>query len=447
MARHRKPAGRGRLMVSVFLILTVLAIVQWREIPASARWYGVAVFILLVVKLSASVAARGHVATTDGLRQLDRLSVVAVVTVRNEDPQTFRRTLDSLSAQTRPVTAVVVVDDASDSLACYELAGGYADAFAAGGTQLRVIRFDTNRGKRHGIAAAIDAFGDADVYVGVDSDTVLHHDAVRQGLTPFADPQVRGVAGLVLALNANKNLLTRLIDVRYANAFLYERAAYSSLGSVLCACGCLAFYHGPTLRKYLTDFLSQTFLGRPSTYGDDRRLTNYCLTEGKVVLQPTAIAWTLVPERFGHYIRQQARWNKSFFRESIWVLGAMDLRKPATWLTGLELTSWLVFTSTLLWALAVLPWFVGPQIWLGYLGAICLLSYARSVRYLDMPGPHGRSRRQRLVGFALSPAYGLLHVLVLLPLRLYSLATLRDNGWGTRKRVEITAGRPEPAGR
>jgi hyaluronan synthase len=410
-------------------------------LPASARWYGLAVFTLLGVKLLGSAVARVHVVTGAARDRVNQMYVVAIMPVYNEDPQTFRRTLTSLLHQSRPVNAVVVVDDASDRTDCATLARSFRPAFAAAGVDLRVLRFDTNRGKRHGIAEAVRTFGDAAVYLGIDSDTVLHPNAVRNGLMPFAKPEVRAVTGLVLALNAQRNLLTRLIDVRYANAFLYERSAYSSVGSVLCACGSLAFYHGATLRKYLDDFLNQRFLGRLATYGDDRRLTNYCLAEGKVVLQPTAIAWTVVPERFGHFIRQQIRWNKSFFRESVWVLSTMELRKPATWLTGVELTSWIVFTCTLLWAMVVLPWVVGPEVWATYLVAICLLSYLRSIRYLDMPGPHGRPVRQRLAGFAVSPLYGLMHVFVLLPLRLYALATLRDTGWGTRGYVEVAAER------
>ncbi|MCX4706991.1 hypothetical protein OG252_00200 [Streptomyces sp. NBC_01352] len=66
--------------------------------------------------------------------------------------------------------------------------------------------------------------------------------------------------------------------------------------------------------------LNQRFLGRLSTFGDDRHTTNYCLLTGKAVLQANAVAWTLVPENVRHYLRQQVRWNKSFFRESLWII-------------------------------------------------------------------------------------------------------------------------------
>ncbi len=52
-------------------------------------------------------------------------------------------------------------------------------------------------------------------------------------------------------------------------------AAYSRLRSVLCCCGSLSAYRGALLRTYMPDFLSQTFLGVPAIFGDDRRLTNY----------------------------------------------------------------------------------------------------------------------------------------------------------------------------
>src|SRR5690606_10156552 len=148
-------------------------------------------------------------------------------------------------------------------------------------------------------------------------DTVLARDAVEQAMRPFADERVQCVTGLVLALNRRRNLLTRLIDMRYVNAFLGERVAYSRLGSVLCACGSLAMYRGPVVRENLADFLNQRFLGAPATAGDDRRLTFCCLMAGKAVIQPRAVAWTAVPERLTHYLRQQVRWTKSFIREGL----------------------------------------------------------------------------------------------------------------------------------
>jgi hyaluronan synthase len=418
--------------------IVAVALFQWHDLPTAAHWYGLAVFALLATKLSASTRARIPRITYEQQQELNRKFIAAVVPVHNEDPEVLRRSLQSLLDQSRPVNGVVVVDDASDDSRCAAVVEQMLDAFAVRGIDFRLLRFAENRGKRHALAQVAEHFPDAAVYLCVDSDTVLHRRAVETGLRPFADPEVRAVTGLVLALNADRNVLTRLIDLRYANAFLYERAAYSAFGSVLCACGSLALYDAHTFRANLSDFLNQSFLGRQATYGDDRRLTNYCLVDGKVVFQREAIAWTLVPERLDHYLRQQIRWNKSFFRESLWVLANMSTRKVATWLTAVEMTSWLVFTATLLWALLVQPFLGGVgRAWVAYLVFVCLLSYLRSLRYLEMSAAHDRPLSQRLYSFALAPIYGLIHLFLLLPLRVWSLLTLRNTAWGTRQRVEV----------
>ena len=46
-------------------------------------------------------------------------------------------------------------------------------------------------------------------------------------------------------------------------------------------------------------------------------------------------------------------------------------------------------------------------------------------------------QRYRLFVFVLAPLYGLLHLVVLMPVRLYALATLNRARWGTRSTVEV----------
>ena len=398
----------------------------------SPSLYGVAVLTLLVVKFALSLIPRRAGPTGD----TSSLKVAAVITVFNEDPRALRACLQSLLRQTRVPDAVVVVDDCSTDPRARQVAAYHKGLFDELGVDYQVVEFARNQGKRHGLAAGFRLHPDADVYLGIDSDTVLDKLAVEEGMKPFASRRVTGVTGVVLALNARKNLLTRLIDLRYANAFMYERAAYSLLGSVLCACGSLAFYRGDVVRANLDDFLNQKFLGREATFGDDRRLTNYCLERGKVVLQPSAKAWTLVPERMRHYLKQQVRWNKSFFRESLWVMLHGATRRPPFWLTLVEVCSWVMFTVMLVGSLAWSA--VGHHGIVAQYGIyVVVFSYARSIRYLG----HGNTlspRYERAGTFLLAPLYGLLNITVLLWVRIYSLCTLRRNGWGTRSGVEVT---------
>jgi hyaluronan synthase len=237
-------------------------------------------------------------------------------------------------------------------------------------------------------------------------------------------------------LNHNTNLLTRLVDLRYANAFLFERAAYSTVGSVVCCCGSLSFFRTAVARDNLRDFINQTFLGVPVQYGDDRRLTQYALQRGKVVLQDTAIAHTLVPERLGHFRRQQVRWNKSFFRESLWAIRRFGPRRWPFWISLIELGVWLTFTASLISAVYLRPLLTNAPFPWTFAAFAVVLAYARNVRYL---GRAGITPATQLVTFALAPLYVALHAVLLTPMRIWALLTLRSSHWGTRTRVEVKA--------
>ena len=299
--RSRPPQSSYRKVLAVGLItgavLGFVLAIHLAQTPGGSEvirlgWYGTAVMTLLGVKLLLSLLA-GPVRTSPSTDQiLARYKVAGIVTCRNEDPAAFARCLSSILDSTRLPSSLTVIDDGSTSRACLDIAHTLAPAFRAAGVDYEVIVFPENLGKRAGLAAGFRRTWDADVYLCVDSDTILHPEAVANALRPFKRRRVQATTGAIFAANRSRNALTRLIDLRYCYAFLGERAAYSVLGSVLCACGSLALYRGSTVRKYLDDFLSQQFLGRPCTYGDDRRLTYYCLREGRVVLAPDAVAWT-----------------------------------------------------------------------------------------------------------------------------------------------------------
>lgn len=410
--------------------------------------YGIAVGALLAIKLLLSIPrprrGKRRRRRSHHSREGAPLSIHGVITVYNEAPDMLRRCLDSILVQTYRPNSLAVIDDCSATDDAARVVSKLRPLFEAAGIDLSFIRFHENQGKRHGLAAGFRARRDADIYLCVDSDTILDKHAVSELLDQFNHRRVTCVTGLVLAHNRNRNLLTRLIDMRYVNAFLGERVAYSRLGSVLCACGSLAAYRGWVARKYLDDFLNQRFMGKAATFGDDRRLTYYCLIEGRSLIQPAAIGYTDVPERLSHYIRQQIRWGKSFFREG--ALLALQFRfilRTFWWLNLVELITWLAFTAALITALAVAA--IHPSAWTvlaGYAGYICLMAWVRSLHYLR------RSARvpawDRHFTFAVAPLYALLNLTLLLPLRLYSLATLNHTKWGTRQGVEIPDSTPVP---
>jgi hyaluronan synthase len=360
------------------------------------------------------------------------LSTAVVIPVYNEDPTAFRACLTSILDQSHPLDEIWVIDDRSPDTTCYEI----AREMLATHPGAHVIRAAKNGGKRHAQGLAFRQIR-ADIYITVDSDTILDRDAVREGLRPFGtDPQIQAVTGNVRVLNWDENVLTRLTTIRYANSFLWERAAYSRLnGSVLCACGALSFWRSSLVHEHLEDYLTQTFLGVEVPYGDDRRLTNYALSKGRVVLQDTALGYTAVPEKWGHYLRQQSRWNKSFFRESLWTLTNLQHNKRVWSLAMAEVGLWVAaFTLlTLRYAWDIATFSVQLPLYMLWFGT--MMSYARSVRFL---GSQGMTRAQQWSTFLLAPLYWVVTLTLLVPLRFISLMTMKSGSWGTRKKIEVT---------
>ncbi len=412
------------LVIGLFGVIAVVTAtwMAWRGVPGVSIYGGV-VALLLLGKLALSLmpAPKWEPAPL-GWR------VCVVVPIYNEDPAILARNLASIDAQTYAPTHVWVVDDGSSDPSARIM----AEWWAAHRPEARVV-YQENAGKREAMGQAFRALAsEVDVFVCVDSDTVLEPNAIEEGLAAFTDPDVAAVTGTVVALNQDRGLLPRLLDLRYVNAFLYERAAYSRLGAVLCVCGSAAFWRADIIERHLDDFLGQTFLGQPASYGDDRHLTNLSLQYGKVVLAHKAVARTAVPERSGHFLRQQIRWGKSFFRESLWTLTHLGPRRVAWWLAALEAVSWAGFSIGLLVTAFVLPAVTGRVHLVDYLVWCFIAGYARSVHVFSVSRSEW-SRWEQALAFLLSPAYGMVHVLLLLPLRVYSLLTLRSNSWGTRK--------------
>lgn len=431
-ATHAPRVRIHRTTVLPLALFTAVAVLAATLLQGTLAWYGGALLLYIGVKLVLSVlpTLTGHGATPD-------LRVGVIVTAYNEDPETLRRCLESIRAQTRPPHHVTVIDDASDRPVLESWTGWPAS--------WSLLTAPTNRGKRQALAAGFRSMRDVDIYLCVDSDVILDPDALRQGVRAFAGKDVVAVTGVALAANYRTNLLTRLIDLRYINAFLGERAAYSRLGSVLCVSGVLAFWSAPVIHQHLQEFLDQEFLGHRQTTGDDRHLTNLHQQHGRVVLARTAIAETVVPERIGHYLRQQARWGRSFWRESLWAVQHLSPRQGAWWLSGIEMLATAGFTGGILVALVLDPLLTGSLSPGSYLAWVCIGAWARSVHAFAVHrGRH--SWVDAAIGFAAAPLFGLLCLLVVMPVRVWSLLTLHHTTWGTRTNVEIDTGpAPDPA--
>jgi hyaluronan synthase/N-acetylglucosaminyltransferase len=347
------------------------------------------------------------------------VAVDIVVPVYNEDPELLEACLASALAQDhRGPVQVIVVDDGSPNRASLDAIYDRFEDFGA-----RVIRSPRNVGKRHAQALALPLCT-GEIIVTLDSDSVLATDAVRMLTRQFNDPRVGAATGFVDVANRRANVLTRIQRIRYWMAFNQERAAQTWFRTVMCCSGPLAAYRRELLDKVRDAYLSQTYAGVACTYGDDRHLTNLILGLGfDTVYDRGAVAWTNVPVRLGGFLRQQLRWNKSFYRELIWTVPYIGSRP---WFSRFDVACQvampIMLTVTASSAL-ILGLATNPMYLVRYMSLIALAAVVRSTYAVI---------RERDVQFYLFVLYGYLSAFLLVSVRFRALGTLADARWGTR---------------
>jgi N-acetylglucosaminyltransferase len=349
-------------------------------------------------------------------------SVDVIVPCYNEEPALLAACLGSLSCQDYEGDLNVwVVDDGSyNQQALLRVFENEADA------GWRIELLSRNNGKR----AAQDAvFGQAcgEILLTIDSDTSIAPDAVRRIVAPFRNPRVGAVCGRLRASNSEATWLTRLINTRYRLLFERERAAQGFFGAVLCCAGPFAAYRREVIDQVWSQYIPPIGNSRPllEPPGDDLALTNLVLERAfDSVYEPTATAATYVPATLRQFLRQQRRWNRSFYRALPRMLRlAVRRQKPylAVDLTARALLPGLLAYAVLATAVDAvvapsrLPW-----------DAVALTAMASVA--LDLGPSSGWAERHRFVVL-----YGLVFVVLLLPTRLAAICTLFRNHWETRK--------------
>ncbi|MER6816099.1 glycosyltransferase family 2 protein [Spirillospora sp. NPDC000708] len=452
-ARYAPP--RTRIMLAAlplagfaaWTLTHLVAVVTTFRTPFGATCVAWGVSFLALWWVPVSWLERPFQASEEQQKALDGLTVTVQVPVYNEDPAALRACLRSVLEQSRRVDRVHIVDDGStdaagEPVAYDDVRRDFQDAAAALGIDTTWQR-TPNRGKRFAQMHAL-AGDDADVFITLDSDSVLDRHAVREGLQPFANPRVQSVGGHVLVLNRTASLLTRMTCVLYLPFTRGVRSAQSVLKRVTINSGTLAFYRADVVRRAAGVYEHERFAGRPMQMNDDSMLTFYALLAGDTVHQPSSIAFTLVPEHLGHYINQQLRWMRGTTVRHLWWLRYMPVTGAVFWMTITEYLH-LVLAVLLPAVLLLDPYYrthldsiaaagVQVAIVMNYLTALRIFTVRRS----DEPA------WARAALFACTPLIALWRLLVLRPLYLYAMCTCRHVGrWGTRQTVEVSLAEPQ----
>ncbi|MDT0685936.1 glycosyltransferase [Autumnicola psychrophila] len=186
------------------------------------------------------------------------------------------------------------------------------------GDRVSIYQQPHNQGKRHALYRGFN-LATGNVFVTVDSDSIVEKDTLRNLVSPFVTNKDCGaVAGNVRVLNNEKAIIPRMLNVSFVFSFEFIRSAQSVLGSVLCTPGALAAYRNTAVMNCLPEWINQTFMGQPTDIGEDRAMTNMILKQGyHVLFQRNAYVLTNIPEKFSSLHKMFTRWERSNVRENL----------------------------------------------------------------------------------------------------------------------------------
>ena len=242
-------------------------------------------------------------------------TITVIVPAYNEGKQVWD-TLMSLDNSNYPKEKIQIIsiDDGSKD----DTWDWMLDAKTKLGDRLEIYQQPENQGKRHALYRGFN-LGTGEIYVTVDSDSIVTEDTLRNLVSPFVkDENCGAVAGNIRVLNNKKAMLPKMLDVSFVLSFEFVRSAESNLNSVLCTPGALAAYKSTAVHECLPQWINQTFMGQPSDIGEDRAMTNMILKQGKHVLfQKNAVAFTNVPEEYMGLYKMFIRWGRSNVRENL----------------------------------------------------------------------------------------------------------------------------------
>jgi cellulose synthase/poly-beta-1,6-N-acetylglucosamine synthase-like glycosyltransferase/peptidoglycan/xylan/chitin deacetylase (PgdA/CDA1 family)/spore germination protein YaaH len=261
------------------------------------------VFYLGDVLMSARLIIIGVFAIIDRFRKRrnfagpDYQPRVAVLIPAYNEEKVIARTIRSVMMSNYKNLRIVVIDDGSTDKT-YEVAlTAYPEQIASG--RLTVLT-KANGGKADALNYALGHI-DEEIYVGIDADGVIAHDAVTNLICHFANPQIGAVAGNAKVGN-RVNLWTRWQALEYITSQNFERRALDLFDVVMVVPGAIGAWRTAAVRAgggYAVD-----------TVAEDADLTMNLLEQGySVIYEDRSLAFTEAPVNMDGLMRQRFRWS------------------------------------------------------------------------------------------------------------------------------------------
>jgi cellulose synthase/poly-beta-1,6-N-acetylglucosamine synthase-like glycosyltransferase len=224
--------------------------------------------------------------------------LVAVLIPAYNEEKVIERTIQGALDSDYPNLHVIVIDDGSKDRTL-EIARRAFAAEAAAGRVLILTK--PNGGKAEALNYGLEHIGDAELFVGIDADTIIAPDAITRLVPHFLNPKVAAVAGNAKVGN-RVNLWTRWQALEYITSQNFERRALNTMGAVSVVPGAIGAWRTSLVREaggYHVD-----------TVAEDADLTMALLRNGyRVEYEDLALAFTEAPTSANALMRQRFRWS------------------------------------------------------------------------------------------------------------------------------------------
>jgi poly-beta-1,6-N-acetyl-D-glucosamine synthase len=227
----------------------------------------------------------------------DYPDLTLLIAAYNEEER-IRETLEYALRQDYPGRLeVVVADDGSTDRTCE-----IADLVGRADPRVRVVNAD-HGGKSEALNVALKTVSTS-LVATIDADTLLMPSALQRAIARMltAPPDTVAVAGSVLVRNSRAGALARVQEWDYFLAIASVKRQQALFQGTLVAQGAFSVYRTQAVRAVG---------GWPDKIGEDIVLTwSLIRAGGRTIFEPTAIAFTDAPVRFGHFVRQRRRWAR-----------------------------------------------------------------------------------------------------------------------------------------
>ena len=223
---------------------------------------------------------------------------VAVLIPAYNEEKVIERTIRAALNSNYPNLRVFVIDDGSKDRTLEVARKAFAAEAAAGKV---LILGKPNSGKAEALNFGIEHIGDAELFVGIDADTIIAQDAISRLVPHFINPKVGAIAGNAKVGN-RVNLWTRWQALEYITSQNFERRALDVLGAVSVVPGAIGAWRVSAVRE------AGGF--HVDTVAEDADLTMALLRRGyRVEYEDMALAYTEAPTNANALMRQRFRWS------------------------------------------------------------------------------------------------------------------------------------------